>query len=144
MFHQIEGLVVGEGITLGDLKGTIEAFLHALFGPRYPVRFRPSFFPYTEPSVEVDLGCVVCGGQGLPGVQEHGLARDPRLGHGAPGGVRGREQAPRARRLRPRDGHGLRLRHGHRAHGAWSATAIDDIRLFYDGDLRFLEQFGAL
>ena len=58
MFQQIEGLVVGPGITLGDLKGTIEAFLHPLFGPDYPVRFRPSFFPYTEPSVEVDLGCI--------------------------------------------------------------------------------------
>ena len=58
MFHQVEGLVVGQGITLGDLKGTVEAFLHALFGAAYPVRFRPSYFPYTEPSVEADLGCV--------------------------------------------------------------------------------------
>src|SRR5687768_637908 len=67
MFHQIEALVVGPGITLADLKGTIAAFLHALFGAQYPVRFRPSFFPYTEPSVEVDLGCVVCGGSGKLG-----------------------------------------------------------------------------
>ena len=64
MFQQIEGLVVGKGIHLGHLKGTIEAFLHALFGEEYPVRFRASYFPYTEPSVEADLGCVVCGGQG--------------------------------------------------------------------------------
>ena len=64
MFQQIEGLVVGRGIHLGHLKGTIEAFLHALFGEEYPVRFRASYFPYTEPSVEADLGCIVCGGSG--------------------------------------------------------------------------------
>src|SRR5262245_24437772 len=64
VFQQIEGLVVGPGIALTDLKGTIEAFLKRLFGEQYPVRFRPSFFPYTEPSVECDLGCIVCGGSG--------------------------------------------------------------------------------
>src|SRR5574341_2300565 len=64
MFQQVEGLVVGRGIHLGHLKGTIEAFLHALFGEEYPVRFRSSYFPYTEPSVEADLGCIVCGGSG--------------------------------------------------------------------------------
>jgi len=62
MFQQVEGLVVGKGIHLGHLKGTIEAFLHALFGAACPVRFRASYFPYTEPSVEADLACIVCGG----------------------------------------------------------------------------------
>src|SRR5262245_29649118 len=56
MFQQVEALVVGPGITLADLKGTVQTFLQLLFGSQYPVRFRPSYFPYTEPSVEVDLG----------------------------------------------------------------------------------------
>ena len=98
MFQQVEGLVVGPGITLGDLKGSIEAFLHALFGPQYPVRFRPSFFPYTEPSVEADLGLHRLRRQGVPGVQGHRLGRDPRLGDGEPGGVRGGQRAARQRR----------------------------------------------
>jgi phenylalanyl-tRNA synthetase alpha chain len=148
MFHQIEGLVVGEGINLGHLKGTIEAFLHALFGPQYPVRFRSSFFPYTEPSVEVDLGCIVCGGSGRlgenacrickttgwveilgsgmvhPAVFEAVNARlcrkvyDPEVVTGFAFGI-GIERV-------------AMIRHG-----------VDDIRLFYEGDLRFLEQFAG-
>ncbi len=140
MFQQIEGLVVGEGIGVGDLKGTIEAFLHALFGEQCPVRFRPSFFPYTEPSVETDLGCVVCGGQGCrvckgtgwleilgsgvvhPAVFEAVNARlgkkvyDPDVVSGFAFGL-GIDRV-------------AMVRHG-----------VDDIRLFYGGDLRFLEQF---
>ncbi|MEM6794883.1 MAG: phenylalanine--tRNA ligase subunit alpha [Acidobacteriota bacterium] len=64
MFHQIEGLAVGEGITLGDLKGTLEAFLKRLFSPTTEIRLRPSFFPFTEPSAEVDITCAACGGKG--------------------------------------------------------------------------------
>ena len=64
MFNQVEGLVVDEGITFGDLKGVLTAFVHQYFSPDTPVRFRPSFFPFTEPSAEVDIGCVICGGQG--------------------------------------------------------------------------------
>jgi phenylalanyl-tRNA synthetase alpha chain len=140
MFQQVEALVVGPGITLGDLKGTIEAFLHALFGRQYPVRFRASYFPYTEPSVEVDLGCVVCGGRGCrvckgtgwleimgsgmvhPAVFEAVNARlgkvvyDPEEVSGFAFGL-GIERV-------------AMVRHG-----------IDDIRLFYENDLRFLEQF---
>jgi phenylalanyl-tRNA synthetase alpha chain len=140
MFQQVEGLVVGPGITLGDLKGSIEAFLHALFGSQYPVRFRPSFFPYTEPSVEADLGCIVCGGKGCrvckgtgwveilgsgmvnPAVFEAvnsrlgGAVYDPEKVTGFAFGI-GIERV-------------AMMRHG-----------IDDIRLFYGSDLRFLEQF---
>jgi phenylalanyl-tRNA synthetase alpha chain len=140
MFQQVEGLVVGPGITLGDLKGSIEAFLHTLFGPQYPVRFRPSFFPYTEPSVEADLGCIVCGGKGCrvckgtgwveilgsgmvnPAVFEAvnsrlgGAVYDPEKVTGFAFGI-GIERV-------------AMMRHG-----------IDDIRLFYGSDLRFLEQF---
>jgi phenylalanyl-tRNA synthetase alpha chain len=64
VFHQIEGLAVDEGITLGDLLGTIEAFIHALFGPNISARFLPSFFPFTEPSVEFAMTCVFCEGVG--------------------------------------------------------------------------------
>jgi phenylalanyl-tRNA synthetase alpha chain len=140
MFQQVEGLVVGPGITLADLKGTIEAFLHALFGAQYPVRFRPSFFPYTEPSVEVDLGCVVCGGSGCrvckttgwleimgsgmvhPAVFEAVNARLGRVVYD-PEKVTGFAFGLGIDRV-------AMVRHG-----------IDDIRLFYENDLRFLEQF---
>ncbi|HIW55770.1 MAG TPA: phenylalanine--tRNA ligase subunit alpha, partial [Firmicutes bacterium] len=64
MFHQIEGLVVDKHITLCDLQGTLEAFAQALFDEKTKTRFRPSFFPFTEPSVEVDLTCSNCGGKG--------------------------------------------------------------------------------
>jgi phenylalanyl-tRNA synthetase alpha chain len=146
MFQQIEGLVVGEGIHLGHLKGTIEAFLHALFGEEYPVRFRASYFPYTEPSVEADLGCIVCGGAGRvpagpcrickatgwleilgsgmvhPAVFEAVNARLGRVAYD-PEQVAGFAFGLGIERV-------AMVRHG-----------IDDIRLFYENDLRFLEQF---
>jgi phenylalanyl-tRNA synthetase alpha chain len=142
MFQQVEGLVVGPGITLGDLKGTIEAFLHALFGPQYPIRFRPSFFPYTEPSVEADLGCIVCGGKGCRVCKGTGWLEILGSGMVHPAVF----EAVNARLGRPvydpeevtgfAFGLGIErvamMRHG-----------IDDIRLFYASDLRFLEQFRA-
>jgi phenylalanyl-tRNA synthetase alpha chain len=64
VFHQIEGLVVDEGITFGDLAGTIEAFTHAFFGPTMHSRLRPSYFPFTEPSAEFEVTCPICGGTG--------------------------------------------------------------------------------
>lgn len=63
-FHQIEGLVVDKGITMGDLKGTLEVLLKELFGADRSIRLRPSYFPFTEPSVEVDVSCFKCGGKG--------------------------------------------------------------------------------
>ena len=64
VFHQVEGLAVGEGITLADLKGTLDELARAIFGPQRETRFRPGFFPFTEPSVEVDVSCFRCGGSG--------------------------------------------------------------------------------
>jgi phenylalanyl-tRNA synthetase alpha chain len=64
MFHQVEGLAVDEGISLGDLKGTLELFARRMFGEERRVRFRPHFFPFTEPSAEVDVSCNICGGSG--------------------------------------------------------------------------------
>ena len=146
MFQQIEGLVVGRGIGLSHLKGTIEAFLHQLFGPQFPVRFRASYFPYTEPSVEADLGCVVCGGSGqLPGgpcrvCKQTGWLEI--LGSGM---------------VNPAVFEAVNARLGRRAYDPEEVTGfafgmgiervamvrhgIDDIRLFYENDLRFLEQF---
>ncbi|MGH7857554.1 MAG: phenylalanine--tRNA ligase subunit alpha, partial [Candidatus Binatia bacterium] len=66
MFHQVEGLCVAEGITVGDLKGTLLAFCQRLFSATTKIRLRPSFFPFTEPSCEVDITCQICGGQGCP------------------------------------------------------------------------------
>ncbi|OUN47780.1 phenylalanine--tRNA ligase subunit alpha [Collinsella sp. An7] len=63
-FHQVEGLVVDEGITFGDLKGTLDYFARAMFGPERKTRYRPHFFPFTEPSCELDVSCHVCGGKG--------------------------------------------------------------------------------
>ena len=64
MFHQVEGLLIDEGVSFADLKGTVIDFLHAYFEEEMPVRFRPSYFPFTEPSAEVDMGCVSCSGKG--------------------------------------------------------------------------------
>lgn len=66
MFHQVEGLAIGEGLSLGDLKGTLEAFIQRLFSADTGVRLRPSFFPFTEPSAEVDITCPFCSGKGCP------------------------------------------------------------------------------
>jgi phenylalanyl-tRNA synthetase alpha chain len=135
MFTQVEGLVVGENVTLADLKGTLFAFLHELFGEERKVRFRPSFFPYTEPSAEVDISCGVCGGTGRecamckrtgwleilgsgmvhPAVFE-AVGYDPERYTGFAFGM-GIERV------------------------ALLKWGVEDIRLFYENDLRFLEQF---
>ena len=118
MFHQVEGLAIGEGITLADLKGTLEELLRAIFGEEREIRMRPHFFPFTEPSVEVDVSCFRCEGhrdagwrRALQPLQGPGLDRDPRRRHGRPQ----RSRLRRRERLRPRAGSGLRLRHGGRA-----------------------------
>ena len=140
MFQQIEALVVGRGITLGDLKGTIEAFLHALFGAQFPVRFRPSYFPYTEPSVEVDLGCVVCGGKGCRVCKQTGWLEIMGSGMVHPAVF----EAVNARLGRivydPEEVTGFAFGLGIER-VAMVRHGIDNIRLFYEGDLRFLEQF---
>ncbi len=140
MFQQIEGLVVGPGIHLGHLKGTIEAFLHAIFGPGFPVRFRPSFFPYTEPSVEADLGCVVCGGKGCRVCKNTGWLEILGSGMVHPAVF----EAVNARLGRkvydPEEVTGFAFGLGIER-VAMMRHGVDDIRLFYGNDLRFLEQF---
>ena len=133
MFSQMEGLVVGEGISLSDLKGTLLAFARDMFGERSRLRFRPSFFPYTEPSAEVDISCWSCDGAGCAMCKKSGwieilgcgmvhpavfeaVGYDPEQYTGFAWGI-GIERVAILR------------------------YQVEDIRLFYENDLRFLEQF---
>jgi phenylalanyl-tRNA synthetase alpha chain len=140
MFQQVEGFVVGPGITLADLKGTIETFLHALFGPQYPVRFRASFFPYTEPSVEADLGCVVCGGKGCRVCKQTGWLEILGSGMVHPAVFEAVNQRLGQVVYDPEEVTGFAFGLGIER-VAMMRHGVDDIRLFYGNDLRFLEQF---
>ena len=133
MFHQVEGLLVDKGVTFGDLKGTLTSFAHQMFGRDTALRFRPSFFPFTEPSAEVDIQCVICRGKGCRTCGQTGWLEilgsgmtdpavfgfvdyDPEVFSGFAFGM-GVERI-------------AMLKYG-----------IDDIQLFFKNDLRFLRQF---
>jgi phenylalanyl-tRNA synthetase alpha chain len=133
MFHQVEGLLVDKGIAFSDLKGTLTSFVHRMFGRDTALRFRPSFFPFTEPSAEVDIRCVICGGKGCRTCSNTGwleilgsgmndpeiykfVGYDPEVYSGFAFGM-GIERV-------------AMLKYG-----------IDDIQLFYKNDMRFLRQF---
>ena len=135
MFQQFEGLVVDEGITLADLKGTLEAMVQALFGSTAKVRLRPSFFPYTEPSAEVDISCQGCGGNGCAICKHTGWLEILGSGMVHPA-VLEAVGYDSERFTGFAFGTGIEriamLKYG-----------VDDIRLFYENDLRFLEQFPA-
>ncbi len=133
MFHQVEGLVVDEGITLADLKGTVAHFTREFFGPQRSIRVRPHFFPFTEPSIEVDVNCELCGGKGCRSCKHSGWLEimgagmvDPNVygfvGYD-PEAVSGFAFGMGVERM-------AMLKHG-----------IPDLRLFYDNDVRFLRQF---
>jgi phenylalanyl-tRNA synthetase alpha chain len=133
MFFQVEGLLVDRGITLGDLKGTLQIFVHRMFGPETQTRFRPSYFPFTEPSAEVDYSCFKCGGKGCRICKGSGWIELGGSGMVHPNVLRNVN-------IDPEEytgfafGLGLdrmcALRYG-----------LDDIRLLYENDVRFLEQF---
>ena len=133
MFHQMEGLVVDKNITLCDLQGMLDKFVQALFGPEVKTRLRPSYFPFTEPSVEVDVSCFECGGKGCglckhtgwievlgAGVVHHSVLKncgiDPEVYSGFAFGI-GIERI-------------AMLKYG-----------INNIGLMFENDLRFLRQF---
>jgi phenylalanyl-tRNA synthetase alpha chain len=133
MFHQVEGFLVDKGISFGDLKGTLTSFVHQMFGRGTALRFRPSFFPFTEPSAEVDIQCVICGGKGCRTCSHTGwleilgsgmidpevyrfVGYDPEVYSGFAFGM-GFERI-------------AMLKYG-----------IDDIQLFFRNDMRFLRQF---
>lgn len=134
MFHQVEGLVIGRNITMADLKGTLANFARRMFKDDVKVRYRPSYFPFTEPSVEVDIECFICGGEGCRICKKSGWLEI--LGAGMV--------------------HPTVLRNGGYDPAEWSGFAfgmgperqtmlrydIDDIRWFFSNDGRFLEQFG--
>jgi len=133
MFHQVEGLLVDEGVSFANLKGVLTHFSRRMFGTETKVRFRPSFFPFTEPSVEVDIQCVICGGKGCSVCKQSGWLEI--LGAGMVN--------PKVFEFVKYDtkkytgfafGMGVEriamLRYG-----------IDDMRLFFENDLRFLKQF---
>ncbi len=133
VFHQVEGLVIDKGITMADLKGTLEVFVHKLYGEDTKLRFRPHHFPFTEPSAEVDISCFNCGGKGCPICKGEGWIEilgcgmvhpkvlktcniDPEVYSGFAFGI-GLERT-------------TMFRYG-----------IKDLRMFFENDVRFLEQF---
>ncbi|HEX7086407.1 MAG TPA: phenylalanine--tRNA ligase subunit alpha [Vicinamibacterales bacterium] len=133
MFQQVEGLVVGEHVTMGDLKGTIIGFLRELFAPDIPVVFRPSFFPYTEPSADVFIGCQQCRGAGCAMCKRTGFIEVLGCGMVHPAVFEAVGYDPKAV-TGFAFGVGIeRL--------ALLMYGVEDIRLFYENDLRFLEQF---
>jgi len=135
MFHQVEGLVVDEGITFAHLKGTLEHFLRAMFGEKVKIRFRPSFFPFTEPSAEVDIECIVCGqkdkncrvcgGTGWKEILGAGMV-DPQVFKNV--------------NIDPEKYSGWAFGMGIDRMAMFSYQ-IPEIRFFYENDLRFLRQF---
>jgi phenylalanyl-tRNA synthetase alpha chain len=133
MFHQVEGLVVGEDVTMADLKGTLIGFLRQLFSPDTPVLFRPTFFPYTEPSADIFIGCQLCVGAGCPVCQRTGWLEVLGSGMVHPAVFEAVGYDPE-RYTGFAFGVGIeRL--------ALLMYGVDDIRAFYENDMRFLEQF---
>jgi phenylalanyl-tRNA synthetase alpha chain len=133
MFHQVEGLMVDTDISFSDLKGVLEVFVHRMFSKDTPVRFRPSFFPFTEPSAEVDIGCILCGGAGCRVCKGSGWLEV--LGAGMVN--------PRVFEMvgyDPEKYTGFAF-----GMGVERITmlkySIDDIRMYYENDIRFLKQF---
>lgn len=134
MFHQVEGLAVGRRVTMSDLKGTLADFARRMFGPERKIRFRPSYFPFTEPSVEVDIDCILCEGRGCRVCKFTGWLEIAGAGMVHPvvlqnGGYDPRRFTGFAFGMGPQRITMLKHR-------------IDDIRYFWANDLRFLEQFG--
>jgi phenylalanyl-tRNA synthetase alpha chain len=133
MFHQVEGLMVGNNISFGDLKGILTVFVHQMFGPDVGLRFRPSFFPFTEPSAEVDIQCVMCRGKGCRVCSRTGWLEI--LGSGM--------VDPEVFKMvdyDPEDVTGFAFGMGIERI-AMLKLGIDDLRLFFENDLRFLGQF---
>ncbi len=133
MFHQVEGLLVDEGVSFSHLKGVLVEFCKAMFGEETKVRFRPSYFPFTEPSAEVDISCVICGGEGCRVCGYTGWIEV--LGSGMV-----HPNLYRYVGIDPEKYTGFAFGLGVERF-AMIKYRIDDLRLFYEGDLRFLEEF---
>jgi phenylalanyl-tRNA synthetase alpha chain len=133
MFHQIEGLLVDRGVTFGDLKGVLTFFIERIFGEETPVRFRPSFFPFTEPSAEVDIRCVICRGTGCRVCGQSGWLEILGSGMVDP-------EVFRNVGYDPEEVSGFAFGLG-LERIAMLKYGVSDIRLFFENDWRFLEQF---
>lgn len=133
MFHQVEGLLVDKNIRFSDLKGILGIFIHEMFGPDTPLRFRPSYFPFTEPSAEIDIGCVICGGTGCRLCKDTGWLEI--LGSGMV-----HPQVFRNVGYDQEEITGFAFGMGVERI-AMIRFGIDDIRQFYYNDVRFLSQF---
>jgi len=133
MFHQVEGLLVDKGVTFGDLKGTLTAFVHQMFGSDTPLRFRPSFFPFTEPSAEVDIRCVICNGKGCRTCSSSGWLEILGSGMVDPEVYRFVDYDPE---MYSGFAFGMGIERI-----AMLKYGIDDIPLLYRNDIRFLRQF---
>ncbi|HXP51372.1 MAG TPA: phenylalanine--tRNA ligase subunit alpha, partial [Bacteroidia bacterium] len=135
-FHQVEGLYVDEGVSFADLKQTLYYFVHEMFGEDIKIRFRPSFFPFTEPSAEMDISCIICGGTGCPVCKQSGWVEILGCGMVHPKvlencGIDSNKYTGYA------FGMGIEritmLRY-----------QIKDLRLFFENDMRFLSQFKSV
>jgi phenylalanyl-tRNA synthetase alpha chain len=133
MFHQIEGLLVDRGVTFGDLKGVLTMFLKQVFGEETALRFRPSFFPFTEPSAEVDIRCVICSGRGCRVCGSSGWLEILGSGMVDP-------EVFKNVGYDPEEFTGFAFGLG-LERIAMLKYGISDIRLFFENDVRFLEQF---
>ena len=133
MFHQVEGLLVDKGITFADLKGVLTVFVHQMFGERTKLRFRPSFFPFTEPSAEIDIECFICGGTGCGVCSNTGWLEI--LGSGMVDPA-----VYKFVNYDPEEVTGFAFGMGIERI-AMLKFGINDIRLFFTNDLRFLKQF---
>ena len=133
MFHQVEGLLVDKGVTFGDLKGTLTGFVHQMYGQETALRFRPSFFPFTEPSAEVDIQCVICQGSGCRTCSQTGWLEILGAGMVDP-------EVFRYVNYDPEEYSGFAFGMGVERI-AMLKYGIDDIQLFFRNDIRFLRQF---
>jgi phenylalanyl-tRNA synthetase alpha chain len=132
-FHQLEGYEVAEGITFADLKGTLAMFVREFFGPDTQLRFRPDFFPFTEPSADLSITCGLCRGAGCAVCKQSGWLEIAGCGliH---------ENVLRTCGYDPEQVSGWAFGFGVDRIAMWR-FGIDDIRLFWDNDMRFLRQF---
>jgi phenylalanyl-tRNA synthetase alpha chain len=133
MFHQVEGFLVDRKVSFADLKGVLTAFTHRMFKDDLPLRFRPSFFPFTEPSAEVDIACVICGGSGCRVCKRTGWLEILGAGLIDP-------EVMKMVGYDPDEFSGFAFGLGVERI-AMLKYGIDDIRLYYENDLRFLKQF---
>ncbi len=133
MFHQIEGLVVDKGVTMADLKGTLNAVIREIYGPETKTRFRPHHFPFTEPSCEVDIQCHKCGGKGCPTCKGEGWIEVLGAGMVHP-------KVLRNCNIDPDVYSGFAFGFG-LERLAMGRFKISDLRLIFENDIRFLQQF---